>query len=256
MLGPPTPRQLAVLTYLRDCLARSRVPPTRRELARHFRMTVSGIERHLYGLERRGMIGREPKRHRALYLLQCSTPETSSPQGACHEGVNQFADKMEKALDTLHQSIVGIRLGTVSPSLIDTFKVSYCGQQMPIKHLAHTTSERGLVLVRPFDPATLGTIRQTLSDAGFNAYMFSKEAVAVSVPMVCGEEIERVRARVRKLGEDAKVAIRNIRKLWRESLGRDGPDDQRRKEEATIQRTTDGAIAQVDQIVSDKVAKL
>jgi repressor LexA len=65
---PPTARQSQVLSYLRECLARSSVPPSRWEIAAHFGMTVNGVQRHLEALERLGLIRREPRQHRALSL--------------------------------------------------------------------------------------------------------------------------------------------------------------------------------------------
>lgn len=167
-----------------------------------------------------------------------------------------MADKMDKAIELLQQSIIGIRLGTVTPALIDTFKVTYYGQQMPIKHLAYTSAERGNVMVKPHDPSILGTIQKTLKEAGFNAYTFSKEAVAVSVPPICGEEKEKVKARVRKLGEETKITIRSIRKNWRSTLDKNLPDDERRSQESSIQESTDAAIQMVDEIVDAKIVNL
>jgi ribosome recycling factor len=170
-----------------------------------------------------------------------------------HEGVNQeILDKMERTIQCLEESIRCIRLGTVTSSFVDTFKVSYYGQQMPIKHLAQTSNERGLVMVKPNDPMILGAIQKTLKDAGLNAYIFSKQAVAVSVPPICGEERERVKARVKVLGEDTKIAIRNIRKAHRKS-DKSLSEDEKRKFEKEIQEFTDRHIALVDEIVNHKL---
>lgn len=163
--------------------------------------------------------------------------------------------KMESSIQTLEDSIRGIRLGTVTTAFIDTFKVSYYGQQMPIKHLAFTSSEKGLVMVKPNDPSILGVIQKTLKEAGLNAYIFSKQAVAVSVPPICGEERERVKARVKKLGEDTKIAIRNIRKTYRK-LDKSLTQDEQRKLEKEIQEATDDYVALVDEMVKDKMDML
>jgi ribosome recycling factor len=173
-----------------------------------------------------------------------------------HEGVNQeILDKMERTISCLEESIRCIRLGTVTSSFVDTFKVACYGQQMPIKHLAQTSNERGLVMVKPNDPTLLGPIQKTLKDAGLNAYIFSKQAVAVSVPPICGEERERVKARVKTLGEDTKVAIRNIRKAHRKA-DKSLTEDEKRKFEKEIQEVTDSHITLVDEIVGDKLIAL
>lgn len=162
---------------------------------------------------------------------------------------------MEKTIDNFEDSIKGIRLGTVTPSFIDTFKVSYYGQLTPIKHLAATSSDKGLVLVKPHDPNLLGTIQKTLKEAGLNAYVFSKQAVAVSVPPFCGEEREKIKARVKKLGEEAKIAIRNIRQNYRKSEKAATKDIQQQNEKE-IQELTDIHIDLIDEIVKSKMDSL
>lgn len=154
-------------------------------------------------------------------------------------------------MQTLEDSIRGIRLGSITPGFIDTFKLSYYGQTMPIKHLAYTSSERGLVIVRPHDPTILGTIQKVLSEAGMNAYQFSKETVAVSVPPISGDERERVKARVKQLGEDTKIAIRAIRKQFRKDAS--GTEDEKKQSEKEIQAATDDHIALIEEIVKDKL---
>jgi ribosome recycling factor len=170
-----------------------------------------------------------------------------------HEGVNQeILDKMEKTVCCLEDTVRHIRLGSVTSSFVDTFKVSCYGQQMPIKHLAQTSNERGLVMVRPHDPTIMGAIQKTLKDAGLNAYIFSKQAVAVSVPPICGEERERVKSRVKVLGEESKVAIRNIRKAHRNS-DKSLSEDEKRKFEKEIQEATDIHVALIEEIVQNKL---
>jgi ribosome recycling factor len=65
---------------------------------------------------------------------------------------------MEKTVDNFEDSIKGIRLGAITPSFVDSFKIQYYGQSTPIKHLAITASEKGLVVVKPHDPALINTI--------------------------------------------------------------------------------------------------
>lgn len=163
--------------------------------------------------------------------------------------------KMEKAIQNLDDSIRGIRVGAVTPSFIDTFKLSYYGQSTPIKHLAMTSSEQGLVMIKPHDVGILGAIQKTLKDAGFNAYLFSKQAVAVSVPPMSGEERERIKTHVKKLGEDTKIAVRNIRKTNRKA-DKTLPEDEQRKLEKQIQDITDKYILIVDEMVDNKLEML
>lgn len=171
------------------------------------------------------------------------------------EGVNfnEMTEKMEKALQLLYDSLLGIRSGAVTPGYVDTFRVPYYGQQVPIKHVASTSSERNLVVIRPHDPALMGSIQTALKDAGFNAYIFSKTTVAVSVPPLNGQDRERVKTQIRKLGEEAKVSIRNIRRTARAGIDKALPEDERKVIEAQIQRATDEAVARADETVRLKL---
>ena len=164
-----------------------------------------------------------------------------------------MTEKMEKALDLLYDSLIGIRSGTVTPGYVDTFRVPYYGQQVPIKHIASTSSERNLVVIRPHDPALMGLIQTALKDAGFNAYVFSKTTVAVSVPPLNGEDRERVKVQIRKLGEEAKVSIRNLRRTARAAIDKKLPEDERKALDEKIQVATDEATARADLIVKNKI---
>lgn len=153
-------------------------------------------------------------------------------------------EKMEKTFENFEDTIRNIRTGTITSSFIDTFKIPYYGQNTPIKHLAHTTNEKGLVMIKPFDLSIIALIEKTLRDAGLNAYLFSKSAIAVSVPPINGEERQKVKNRVEKLGEDAKISIRNIRKQFRKTL--EGTEDQKKQREEEIQKATDAYIDSIN----------
>lgn len=160
---------------------------------------------------------------------------------------------MDAAVRNFEESIVGIRLGQVSPSLIDTFKVNAYGQQTPIKHVASSGVEGGGIRVRPHDPSLAPVIRDALTGAGFNAYLFDKNCVAVSVPPASGDEREKVKTRVRGLAEDAKVAVRNVRKAARQGLDKALSQNEKKGAENRIQEATDHAVAEIDKIVAAKL---
>ena len=162
----------------------------------------------------------------------------------------------EKAIQILEDSLIGIRSGGVTPSLVDVIKVPYYGQMTPIKHLANTSPATGKVMVTPFDPNILGDIQKALTVSGFNAYTFSKTAVAVSVPPVTEEQQEKVKAQVKKLGEDAKISIRGARKKARQQLDQKLSKDERLKEEAKIDKVTDDMVATVDRVIQKKLLGL
>lgn len=163
-------------------------------------------------------------------------------------------EKMEKTFDNFEESIRNIRTGSVTSSFIDSFKISYYGNSVPIKHIAFTINEKGLVIIKPYDLSIIGLVEKSLKESGLNAYLFSKQAIAVSVPPMSGDERERVKSHVRKLGEEAKVSIRNIRKQHRK--GFEGTEDQKKVFEIEVQKATDVYVSSIEETVLLKLAEL
>ncbi len=151
---------------------------------------------------------------------------------------------MNKTVDHLEEQLIGVRWGTVTSGLVDTVRVSAYRGITELRYLASTQGDAKRIQVTPYDPNLIGPINTALNDAGFNAYVFSKTSVVVNVPQRCGEEKEKVIKRVRKLGEEAKVSIRNIRKKARKELDDDD----------AIQRMTDSSVNEIDRIIEEKVA--
>lgn len=172
------------------------------------------------------------------------------------EGMTEAIDKMDKTVDQFYDSIRCIRSGGITTSLIDSVKVEAYGQQMPIKHLAMTTGRGNQsISIKPHDPNLVAAINKTLWKEGFQSYIFSKDTVCVPVPPISGEDREKTKQHIRKLGEDAKIAIRNIRKQCRKTLEAASEDDLARLEKE-LQKVTDESIEIIVQVVEEKTAKL
>lgn len=162
---------------------------------------------------------------------------------------------MGKAVDHFKDQLIGIHYGIPTPGLIDTVKVDYHGQPTPIKFLAHTQAGDGRIKVEAYDPTSLSSIEKALVAAGFNAYVFSKTAVAITLPKMATEsERDKVITQIRKLEEEAKIAIRNIRKKARQKTKL--PEEEQRKEDKALQEETDHHIALIESIATAKVKSL
>ena len=118
--------------------------------------------------------------------------------------LSELREKMDKSVAVFYEQVKGLRHGTVTPSLIDTVKINYHGQQTPLKHLAMTSKIDSGISVVPYEESLVGQTANALKGAGFNAYPFSKTTVIVSVPPPTLDERERVNKRIRRLGEEAK----------------------------------------------------
>lgn len=159
---------------------------------------------------------------------------------------------MQKTIDSLESQLKGIRLGSVDINLIDTVKVIYQGQPTPLPHVAYSERKGNGISVTPFEAQLVTVVCKALQASGFSAYVFSKTSVMVSTPPPSGEEKAKVLARVSKLGEEAKIAIRNIRKKHRQTLTK----DEIKEQDKSLQKTTDEMIAKIDSLVEQVGARL
>ena len=123
-------------------------------------------------------------------------------------------ERMEKAIGVLKSSLAGIRTGRANPGLVDSVRVEVYGSSVPIKQLATVgVPEPSQLVIRPFDPGTLKDIEKAIqaADLGFNPQSDGR-VIRVIVPPLSMEVRRRMVARIRELCEEAKVAIRNIRR--------------------------------------------
>lgn len=161
---------------------------------------------------------------------------------------------MERTIKVLSDSLHGISsLGVSSSSLIDAVKVQVHGQNTPLKHLASTRSNGRRVTINVFDQLTTTAVAKACQDAGFEAYVFSKDSVVVTLPSLSGEYRNEMKLKIKKLGEETKVSIRNIRKQFKQGLKGLSKSD-RQKEEKMIQKETDKHIMFVNEIVAEKTS--
>jgi len=123
-------------------------------------------------------------------------------------------ERMEKAIGVLKDALAGIRTGRASPGLVDSLRVEVYGSQVPLKQVAAVGApEPNQIVIRPYDPGTLKDIEKAIqaSDLGFNPQSDGR-VVRLVVPPLSMEVRQRMVARVRDLCEEAKVAIRNVRR--------------------------------------------
>jgi len=123
-------------------------------------------------------------------------------------------ERMDKSVDHLRNELRGIRTGRASTGLIEYVKVDYYGSPTDLRDLAAlSTPEPTQILVKPFDPGAKNAIIKAIegADLGLNPQA-EGDAVRISVPSPSTERRKQLVGQVRKLAEDAKVAIRNERR--------------------------------------------
>jgi ribosome recycling factor len=123
-------------------------------------------------------------------------------------------ERMEKAVNVLRDDLRGLRTGRATPALVDQLRVEYYGSPTPLKQLAQIgTPDPQSIVIRPFDQGCLKDIEKAIrsSDLGMSPNNDGK-MIRLQVPPMSGEQRQKMAARVKKLGEEAKVALRNIRR--------------------------------------------
>jgi ribosome recycling factor len=123
-------------------------------------------------------------------------------------------ERMEKAIDVLKRALAGIRTGRANPGLVDSLRVEAYGSQVPMKQLAAVGApEPNQIVIRPYDPGTIKDIEKAIqsSDLGFNPQSDGR-VIRLNVPQLSTDVRRKMVARIKELTEEAKVAVRNVRR--------------------------------------------
>lgn len=123
-------------------------------------------------------------------------------------------ERMEKATNVFRDELRGLRTGRATPALVDSIRVEYYGSPTPLKQLAQiSTPDPQQIVIRPFDQGCLKEIEKAIrsSDLGMSPNNDGK-LIRLTVPPMSGEQRQKMVTRIKKLAEEAKVAIRNVRR--------------------------------------------
>jgi ribosome recycling factor len=142
-------------------------------------------------------------------------------------------ERMEKALAKLKQDLTGIRTGRANPGMVDSLRVEAYGSPVPIKQIASVSApEPQQIVIRPFDPGTIKDIEKGIiaSDLGL-APQSDGKVIRLNIPALSGEVRRKMVARTKELAEEAKVAIRNIRRDANKQADQEKKDKQLTEDE-------------------------
>jgi len=123
-------------------------------------------------------------------------------------------ERMEKAVAKLRQDLTGIRTGRANPGMVDSLRIEAYGSPCPLKQLASVSApEPQQIVIRPFDPSITKDIEKGIiaSDLGL-APQSDGKVIRLNIPPLSGEVRRKMVARTKELSEEAKVAVRNIRR--------------------------------------------
>ena len=167
--------------------------------------------------------------------------------------------KMERSLAALRKELSRIRTGRATLALLEGIDVDYYGTATPLNQLATLAApESRLLTIQPWDKSQLGLIEKALqrSDLGLTP-MNDGKIIRLSIPPLTAERRKDLVKKVKKIGEDAKIALRNVRREGNETLKdlektKDIAQDDLRRGQEQVQKITDRFISQVDDVLNAK----
>ena len=171
----------------------------------------------------------------------------------------QAADKMMKSIDTLKHDLSKVRTGRAHAGLVDHLKVDYYGTETPIPQVANVTlADSRTIAIQPWDKKMVHAVEKAIrdSDLGVNPAT-SGDVIRVPMPPLTEERRREMTKIVKHEGENAKVAVRNIRRdaiahVKELAKKHEVSEDDDKRAETEIQKLTDKSIADIDRLVADK----
>ena len=172
-------------------------------------------------------------------------------------------EHMDKSLAHLRKELSAIRAGRATPAMLQSVRVDYYGSQSPLNQVATISSPQpDLLVVSPWDKSAMVAIEAAIRNANLGLNPSNDGAlIRVPVPPLSGDRRQSLCRRARRLAEEAKIAIRNIRRYGKDQLKSTQEDenlseDMRYHAEDELQKHTDRYVEKVDEMIRQKEAEI
>lgn len=173
--------------------------------------------------------------------------------------IETMTDKMAASIEAYRRDLAKIRTGRASVSLLDSIRVTAYGSPMPLNQVgAVTTPESRMIVIQPWDLQLLPAIEKAIfsSDLGLNPSNDGK-MIRISIPQLTEERRKDLVKNVKKVSEEYRVAVRNLRReaidvLKKLKSGKELAEDDFFKQQDEAQHATDKFIKQIDEILVEK----
>ena len=179
------------------------------------------------------------------------------------EIIEIYKDKMEKTIASLSENYSNIRAGRANPHLLDKIKVDYYGAPSPLQSVANVSvPEARIIAIQPWDKSLIKDIEKAIlaSDIGITP---SNDGTIIRLvfPELTEERRKDLSKDIKKKGEEAKVAIRNIRRDGMDALKKDGKnndisEDETKNLEDKMQKMTDKYVSKIDEMIDSKTKEI
>ena len=179
------------------------------------------------------------------------------------ERVQKYEQKMTKTLDGFEAELTTIRAGRANPHILDKITVDYYGAPTPLQQVANVTvPEARMIQIQPWEASLIKDIEKAIlvSDLGLTPNNDGK-TIRLVFPELTEDRRKELAKDIKKKGDNAKVAIRNIRRdandaIKKENKAGDISDDEAKNSEDEIQKITDKYIAMIDSAIDDKTKEI
>lgn len=173
--------------------------------------------------------------------------------------IKNVKEKMQKAIQSYNRELATVRAGRANPAILDRVQVEYYGALTPLNQLSTiSVPEARLLVITPFDKSSIGDIERAIQKADLGLSPSNDgNIIRIAIPALTEERRTELVKVVKKYSEEAKVAVRNIRRDGNDDLKKlekDGEitEDDLRGHQDTVQKETDNAINEIDSITKQK----
>lgn len=176
---------------------------------------------------------------------------------------DKIHSRMQKTIESTIKDLAKIRTGIATPTMLDHITVDYYGTPTQINHVASiTVPEPRCLVIQPFEKKMLGDIEKAIiaSNLGL-APNNDGNIIRLNLPILTSERRKELAKQVRKIGEEGKISVRNIRRDENDVLKKDSKNSKMSEDETKdllgeIQIITDDYISQIEKIIADKEADI
>jgi ribosome recycling factor len=172
-------------------------------------------------------------------------------------------ERMDQVVEHLRRDLATIRTGRASLSLLDGVHVDYYGTPTPLKQIASLSiPESRIIAIQPWEAGRIPDIEKAIQGANLGLQPSNDgKVIRLTVPLLTEERRKEFVKLARRMGEDAKVAVRNVRRETNDDLKKTQKagalsEDALRTAQEDIQRLTDQYVARIDEILSKKEAEI
>lgn len=177
--------------------------------------------------------------------------------------LTQYEEKMTKTVENLEREYATIRAGRANPNILNKIKVEYYGVPTPMQQLANiTVPEARTLMIAPWEPSLVKAIEKAIlnSDLGLTPNNDGKNII-LNFPELTEERRKEIVKDIKKKGENAKVAIRNVRRDANDAIKKmekagDISEDELKTNEDKIQKMTDKYVGLIDKAIEKKSTEI